>query len=127
MSDPIRAPRPRRFGKIDADYGMRLATIPPDEDGPVLMVNYMKYRERASYRDGTDGGRSGVSAQAMEWERSTSNSIHSVFIVPAEHSELLRQSNPQVCGDSEPLQVGDQPVFMAGRAADERGRDVILH
>lgn len=51
-----------RYGTIDFDYAGRLANCPPDEDGPVLMVNYMKYRERASYRDGTDGGRSGKEA-----------------------------------------------------------------
>ncbi|MFN8024231.1 MAG: hypothetical protein U0Q03_22060 [Acidimicrobiales bacterium] len=51
-----------RYGTIDFDYAGRLANCPPDEDGPVLMVNYMKYRERAAYRDGTDGGRSGKEA-----------------------------------------------------------------
>lgn len=51
-----------RYGTIDFDYAGRLANCPPDDDGPVLMVNYMKYRERASYRDGTDGGRSGKEA-----------------------------------------------------------------
>jgi DNA-binding NarL/FixJ family response regulator len=31
---------------------MRLATTPPDEDGPVWMVNLMKYREVGDYTDG---------------------------------------------------------------------------
>ncbi len=51
-----------RYGTIDFDYAGRLASFPPDEDGPVLMVNYMKYRERAAYKDGSDGGRSGMEA-----------------------------------------------------------------
>jgi hypothetical protein len=51
-----------RYGTIDFDYAGRLASCPPDEDGPVLMVNYMKYRERAAYSDGSDGGRSGMEA-----------------------------------------------------------------
>lgn len=51
-----------RYGTIDFDYAGRLANCPPDDDGPVLMVNYMKYRERAEYRDGSDGGRSGKEA-----------------------------------------------------------------
>ena len=51
-----------RYGTIDFDYAGRLASCPPDEDGPVLMVNYMKYRERAAYKDGGDGGRSGIEA-----------------------------------------------------------------
>ena len=29
------------YGLVDRDYGMRLATTPPDEDGPVWMVNLM--------------------------------------------------------------------------------------
>ncbi|MCX6520799.1 MAG: hypothetical protein NTZ21_09070 [Actinobacteria bacterium] len=51
-----------RYGTIDFDYAGRIASCPPDEDGPVLMVNYMKYRERAAYKDGSDGGRSGMEA-----------------------------------------------------------------
>ncbi len=51
-----------RYGTIDFDYAGRLAACTPDQDGPVLMVNYMKYRERAAYADGTDGGRSGMEA-----------------------------------------------------------------
>jgi hypothetical protein len=51
-----------RYGTIDFDYAGRLANCPPDEDGPVLMINFMKYRERAAYRDGTDGGRTGKEA-----------------------------------------------------------------
>jgi hypothetical protein len=51
-----------RYGTIDFDYAGRLANCPPDEDGPVLMVNYMKYRERAAYKDGSDAGRSGMEA-----------------------------------------------------------------
>jgi hypothetical protein len=41
-----------RYGQIDHDYGLRLATTPPELDGPVWMVNLMSYRERADYGDG---------------------------------------------------------------------------
>jgi len=41
-----------RYGHIDADYAERMATTPPDEDGPVWMVNLMKYRPVADYVDG---------------------------------------------------------------------------
>ncbi|MGH9079482.1 MAG: hypothetical protein ACRDYE_05280 [Acidimicrobiales bacterium] len=41
-----------RYGTIDPDYAHRLATTPPAEDGPVWMVNLMKYRPRADYDDG---------------------------------------------------------------------------
>ena len=38
-----------RYGQIDKAYAMQLATVAPDQDGPALMVNFMKYREVASY------------------------------------------------------------------------------
>lgn len=51
-----------RYGTIDRDYGMRLATTPPDEDGPVWMVNLMKYRDVAEYADGRESSISGREA-----------------------------------------------------------------
>jgi uncharacterized protein (DUF1330 family) len=41
-----------RYGTIDQSYARRLATTPPDEDGPVWMTNLMRYRDRADYADG---------------------------------------------------------------------------
>lgn len=38
-----------RYGTPDREYGRRLATCPTDEDGPIYMLNLMKYRERADY------------------------------------------------------------------------------
>lgn len=43
-----------RYGKIDQDYARRLASTAPDQDGPVWMVNLMKYRDVADY--GAAGG-----------------------------------------------------------------------
>jgi hypothetical protein len=43
-----------RYGIVDRDYGRRLATTPPAEDGPVWMVNLMRYRPQADYADGRD-------------------------------------------------------------------------
>jgi hypothetical protein len=51
MSDSTRP----RYGQVDRDYGMRLATTPPAEDGPVWMINLMHYREVADYSDGSGG------------------------------------------------------------------------
>lgn len=50
------------YGQVDHNYGMKLATTPPDEDGPVWMVNLMKYKERAEYADGRDTELSGREA-----------------------------------------------------------------
>lgn len=41
-----------RYGQIDPEYFERLATTPPEDDGPVWMVNLMRYRDVADYTDG---------------------------------------------------------------------------
>ena len=41
-----------RYGHIDQEYATRLATTPPELDGPVWMINLMSYRDRAEYADG---------------------------------------------------------------------------
>jgi hypothetical protein len=40
-----------RYGEVDRDYAHRMATMPPEQDGPVWMVNLMRYPERAEYAD----------------------------------------------------------------------------
>ena len=40
-----------KYGTIDKDYGLHLATRPPEEDGPIYMVNLMKYHEVAQYTE----------------------------------------------------------------------------
>jgi hypothetical protein len=42
-------PLKHKYGTIDKEYGMFLATRPPEEDGPIYMVNLMKYHEVAQY------------------------------------------------------------------------------
>jgi hypothetical protein len=44
-------PLKHKYGTIDKDYGMFLATRPPEEDGPIYMVNLMKYHEVAQYSE----------------------------------------------------------------------------
>ena len=39
------------YGTIDKEYGIFLATRPETEDGPIYMVNLMKYHEVAQYSD----------------------------------------------------------------------------
>jgi hypothetical protein len=44
------APRLKhKYGTIDKQYALHLATRPPEEDGPIYMVNLMKYHEVAQY------------------------------------------------------------------------------
>ena len=42
------------YGRIDKEYGLFLATRPAEDDGPIFMVNLMKYHEVAVYEDGGD-------------------------------------------------------------------------
>ena len=48
------APRlTHKYGTIDKDYAIHLATRPPEDDGPIYMVNLMKYHEVAQYASET--------------------------------------------------------------------------
>lgn len=42
------------YGIINKEYAFTLATRPPEEDGPIYMVNLMKYREVAEYDAGDE-------------------------------------------------------------------------
>ena len=50
------------YAQVNREYAMRLATTAPTDDGPILMVNLMRYHERAHYADGDDHGISGKEA-----------------------------------------------------------------
>ncbi len=54
--------RAPRYGQIDSDYATLLASTPVEHDGPVWMVNLMRYRDRADYGDGDDRGLTGREA-----------------------------------------------------------------
>jgi len=55
-----------RYGQVDRSYLTTLATTPPDEDGPVWMVNLMKYRDVAEYRDGDEEGAAPISGREAD-------------------------------------------------------------
>lgn len=50
------------YGKVDREYGMRMFMMAPEDDGPVFMVNYMKYKEVADYGADSDDTVSGREA-----------------------------------------------------------------
>ncbi len=54
------------YGTIDKDYGVFLATRPEPEDGPIYMVNLMKYHEVAQYSDDTTPGSKPVSGREAD-------------------------------------------------------------
>jgi hypothetical protein len=39
------------LGTVDYAFAAQMATMPPEDDGPVWMVNFMRYKERADYGD----------------------------------------------------------------------------
>ena len=50
------------YGQIDHEYGLKLATTAPEDDGPVWMVNLMRYKDKAEYADGRETTSSGREA-----------------------------------------------------------------
>lgn len=56
---------PVGYGTVDLEYARRLATTPPNDDRPVWMVNLMKYRDVAQYRDGRETALSGQDADDL--------------------------------------------------------------
>lgn len=50
------------YGTIDADYARHLASVEPEDDGPIWMVNLMRYRDRAVYADGRESKLTGREA-----------------------------------------------------------------
>ncbi len=54
-----------RYGTINRDYAVRMATTEPADDGPIWMVNFMKYRARADYPDGRESTISGREADDL--------------------------------------------------------------
>jgi hypothetical protein len=51
-----------RYGTPNTEYAMSMAMMSPQDDGPVWMVNLMKYREVADYADGRESTISGRDA-----------------------------------------------------------------
>ena len=51
-----------RYGTVDVDLAQRFATTPPEEDGPIWMVNLMCHRAEADYGEGGESGVTGVEA-----------------------------------------------------------------
>jgi len=62
------APNPNltiRYARVDDAYEAVLGTTPPDEDGPVWMVNLMAYRPVAEYADGRETTLTGAEADDL--------------------------------------------------------------
>ena len=67
-SNPPSGDKPKlkhNYGIINKEYAFSLATRAPEEDGPIYMVNLMKYREVAEY-DEASGGESTISGREAD-------------------------------------------------------------
>ena len=53
------------YGTVDEAYAARLEAVRPEDDGPVWMVNLMKYRDLAVYADGRESSITGAEADAL--------------------------------------------------------------
>ncbi len=84
-----------RYGTPDRDYGLKLATTSPEDDGPVWMVNLMKYRERADYADGRDTSISGRAADELYAPLGPLAAIGAEIVFAGEVEEQLLGAEPQ--------------------------------
>ena len=73
-----------KYGRIDFDYAVHLATRPPEEDGPIYMVNLMKYHEVAQYESGTSEKISGREADDRYNPASILNEIGASIVFVAD-------------------------------------------
>lgn len=75
-----------RYGQPNREYGMRLATTPPEQDGPIYMLNLMKYRAVADYADPAAGTRTGREADDLYSPTDVLSDIgaHIVFVANVE-------------------------------------------
>ena len=87
------ADRPR-YGQIDRDYGMRLATTPAGDDGPIWMVNLMKYRETADYADGREVAISGREADDIYAPTDVLAEIGAEIVFAADVEQQLLGESP---------------------------------
>lgn len=72
-----------RYGTRDEAYFERLATTRPEDDGPIWMINLMKYRERADYADGRETTLSGIEADNLYTPRESLAAIGAEIVFGA--------------------------------------------
>ena len=88
-------PRNPSYGTVDREYGMRLATTSPDEDGPVWMVNLMSYHQVAQYADGRSEAISGREADERYSPIDVLSKIGAEPVFVADVDTQLRGDSPK--------------------------------
>ncbi|MEY3691668.1 MAG: hypothetical protein RJB57_1324 [Actinomycetota bacterium] len=77
------------YGRADKEYGMRMFTMKPEDDGPVFMVNYMHYKQEADYGD---TGEKGVSGKEADDRYSPVDVLGKIGAYVAFHGDVVAQS-----------------------------------
>jgi hypothetical protein len=77
-----------RYGTPNTEYAMSMAMMSPEDDGPVWMVNLMKYREVADYADGRE---SAISGRDADDAYSPLDSLAAVGAVPVFFGDVDQQ------------------------------------
>ncbi len=88
MSDQVPGDHTIRYGTPNLEYAARMAATAPEDDGPVWMVNLMKYREVADYSDGRE---STISGQEADDIYSPLESLIAVGAAPVFFGEVDQQ------------------------------------
>ena len=84
-----------RYGQIDHEYGLKLATTSPEDDGPIWMVNLMKYRPTADYTDGRESAISGREADDIYAPLDVLADIGAEVVFVADVDQQLLGDDPQ--------------------------------
>ncbi|MGE3076138.1 MAG: hypothetical protein AB7N24_09675 [Dehalococcoidia bacterium] len=92
MTIPTRAPR---YAAPDFEYLARMAATAPEADGPVYMVNLMKYREVADYGDGKLSSRSGREADNLYAPTDVLRDLGAEIVFVADVEEQILGESPK--------------------------------
>lgn len=84
-----------RYGTIDEQYLEQLGTTPPDEDGPIWMVNLIRHRDRADYADGRETELSGREADEQYAPLESLAAVGAEVVFVADVQDQLLGAAPQ--------------------------------
>ncbi len=92
MTDNDKPKLNHNYGIINKEYAFTLATRTPEEDGPIYMVNLMKYREIAEY-DGQDDASASISGRDADDQYNPASILNKlgaaiVFVADVERTDV---------------------------------------
>ena len=92
MADSDKPKLNHSYGIINKEYAFTLATRPPEEDGPIYMVNLLKYREIAEY-DAQDDASTPISGRDADDQYNPASILNKlgaaiVFVADVERTDV---------------------------------------